>query len=89
MSGQIRVEVDSAPQDNLAEVIAEIREEYEAIIKKNNKALEEWHKQKVRVKSRTWKLSEDPRQDIDLIYACIFFFSNADNRTEQRSGCQH
>lgn len=49
MSGQISVEVDSAPQANLAEIMAEIREEYEGIAKKNNKQLEEWYKQKVRV----------------------------------------
>lgn len=49
MSGQINVEVDSAPQANLAEIMAEIREEYESIAKKNNKQLDEWYKEKVRV----------------------------------------
>lgn len=53
VSGQVSVEVNAAPQDNLAEVIAEIREEYEAIVKKNNKALEDWYKQKVRVQPKT------------------------------------
>ncbi|XP_075894882.1 keratin, type I cytoskeletal 13-like isoform X2 [Nelusetta ayraudi] len=46
MSGQISVEVDAAPQVNLAEIMAEIREEYEGIAKKNNKQLEDWYKQK-------------------------------------------
>lgn len=50
VTGQISVEVDAVPQVDLVQVIAEIREEYEALVKKNNKALEDWHKQKVRVK---------------------------------------
>lgn len=60
MSGQISVEVDAAPQVNLAEIMAEIREEYEGIAKKNNKQLEEWYKQKVRV-------DQNP-----LVHPCIF-----------------
>lgn len=53
VSGNISVEVDSTPQADLTQVIAEIREEYEAIVHKNNKALEDWYKQKVRLKPKT------------------------------------
>lgn len=49
MTGQISVEVDATPQVDLAAVMAEIREEYEGIVKRNNKHLEEWYNQKVRV----------------------------------------
>lgn len=49
VTGQISVEVDATPQVDLAAVMAEIREEYESIVKRNNKHLEEWYNQKVRV----------------------------------------
>lgn len=52
MSGQISVEVDAVPQPDLASIMSEIREEYEAIAKKNNKALEDWYNKKVRVKPK-------------------------------------
>lgn len=53
VSGKINVELDTTPQVDLSRIIAEIREEYEAIIRKNNKALEDWYKQKVRVKPKS------------------------------------
>lgn len=49
VTGNISVELDASPQVDLAAVMAEIREEYEGIVKRNNKQLEEWYKQKVRV----------------------------------------
>lgn len=50
MSGQINVEVDSSPQVDLSAIMSEIREEYETITKKNNKALEDWYNKQVRVR---------------------------------------
>jgi len=47
MSGQINVEVDASPQQDLAAVMAEIREQYEAAAIKNQKQLEQWHQTKV------------------------------------------
>lgn len=48
-AGQVSVEVDAGPQVDLGAIMAEIRQEYEAIANKNNKQLEDWYNQKVRV----------------------------------------
>merc|ERR1739838_441530 len=47
MSGQINVEVDASPQQDLSLVMAEIREQYETAAAKNMKQLEQWHQSKV------------------------------------------
>ncbi|XP_013767001.1 keratin, type I cytoskeletal 13-like [Pundamilia nyererei] len=46
MSGQINVEVDAAPQQDLNSVLAEIRDQYESITAKKKKELQAWFDQK-------------------------------------------
>lgn len=48
MSGQVNVEVDAAPGQDLSLIIDEVREHYEAVAAKSRKELEAWFQSKVK-----------------------------------------
>ncbi|XP_056262290.1 keratin, type I cytoskeletal 13-like isoform X2 [Pseudoliparis swirei] len=47
MSGQVNVEVDAAPHNDLNKMIEDLREQYEAMNAKTNRELEAWYQSKV------------------------------------------
>lgn len=49
MSGQVNVEVDAAPRQDLQRIMSEIREHYETVAAKNARDLENWYQNKVRI----------------------------------------
>ncbi|XP_077051129.1 keratin, type 1, 19e [Siphateles boraxobius] len=46
MSGQINVDVDAAPQEDLSKILAELREQYETVVAKSQRDLEGWFREK-------------------------------------------
>ena len=55
-SSSVNVEVDAAPQDDMARVMDEMRSHYESIVEKNRRDMDTWYKGKVREEHRPGEL---------------------------------
>ncbi|GLD68367.1 keratin, type I cytoskeletal 13-like protein [Lates japonicus] len=62
MGGQVNVEVDAAPQQDLSAVMAGIREHYEGVANKNRKDLETWFQAKTEEVNKVVAVSTESLQ---------------------------
>lgn len=62
VAGQVNVEMDAAPGVDLTRVLAEMREQYEAMAEKNRRDAEAWFFSKVSLTSQPPQLPRSPRR---------------------------
>uniref|UniRef100_A0A8D2ZZH0 Keratin 99 n=1 Tax=Scophthalmus maximus TaxID=52904 RepID=A0A8D2ZZH0_SCOMX len=65
-SGTVNVEVDSVSSVDLTSVLEEIREQYEAVVAKNNLEIERWHQQQVVLTSKSTEVKTSYTQLSEL-----------------------
>lgn len=75
MGGQVNVAVDASPSPDLTQIMAEIRNHYEALIAKNRKELEAWYQTKVRARqcSGASRFSQPSTPVGVLLFVCFFW----------------
>ena len=76
MSGQINVEVDAKPQEDLNARMGDIREQYEMLAAKNNKELQAWFKAKVGLIKTLVVITHSKHVVCSQSYMTMEFFSN-------------
>ncbi|KAL7830088.1 hypothetical protein SRHO_G00312150 [Serrasalmus rhombeus] len=62
LGGQVNMEVDAAPQEDLSAVLVRIHEHYEAVVAKNCKDLEAWFQTKSEALSKEVAISTETLQ---------------------------
>lgn len=84
VGGNVNVEVDAAPQQDLSVIMSEIRQHYESVADKNRRDLEVWFNNKVRApacglnvsNTAPYSLKSTPSVNklVVLVLKCFFVF---------------
>lgn len=73
LAGQVNVEMDAAPGVDLTRVLAEMREQYEAIAEKNRRDAEAWFFSKVGLTSSPSLVPQGSQEAHGLSTLCVAY----------------